>query len=68
MNKKLAIAVSIVAEALVHVYDMASVLELIPYLLIASGATYIYKSGENLASSYIFSGEHSIAHFYRNAI
>lgn len=55
LNKKLAIAVSIVAEALVHVYDMASVLELIPYLLIASGATYIYvKSGENLASSYIF--------------
>lgn len=54
-NKKIIIVISIVVEAFVHTYDMVSIFEMIPYLLIASGATYLYiRTGQNLAVAYLF--------------
>ena len=54
-NKKIMIVISIVIESIVHTYDMASIFEIIPYLLIASGATYLYtRTGQNLAVAYLY--------------
>ena len=42
-------------ETLVHVYDMMSVWEMLPFLIMAIGSTLIYiKSGMNLAAAYLY--------------
>ncbi len=49
------IILSIFIEVLVHVYDMINVMEMLPYLIIAIGSTFVYlKSGMNLAAAYLF--------------
>lgn len=54
-NRQFVIGLSIVIETIVHVYDMASIFEILPYIVIASSATILYiKSRDNLIVAYIF--------------
>ena len=54
-NRQFVIGLSIVIETIVHVYDMASIFEILPYIVIASAATILYiKSRDNLIVAYIF--------------
>ena len=54
-NRQFVIGLSIVIETIVHVYDMASIFEIFPYIVIASAATILYiKSRDNLIVAYIF--------------
>ncbi|AXV41535.1 CPBP family intramembrane metalloprotease [Staphylococcus warneri] len=49
------IILSIMIETMVHVYDMMSVWEMLPFLIMAFGSTVIYiKSGMNLAAAYLY--------------
>ena len=49
------IILSIMIETMVHVYDMMSVWEMLPFLIMAIGSTLIYiKSGMNLAAAYLY--------------
>ena len=42
--------VSVLIETIVQVYDLISILEAMPYIIISIGAVMVYmKSGENLA-------------------
>ena len=44
--------VSVLIETIVQVYDLISILEAIPYMIISIGAVMVYmKSGKNLAAS-----------------
>lgn len=44
--------VSVLIETIVQVYDLISILEAIPYMIISIGAVIVYmKSGKNLAAS-----------------
>lgn len=52
---------SVLIETVVQVYDLISILETIPYIIISIGAVIVYrKSGENLAASYLY---HSTVQF-----
>lgn len=54
-NRQFVIGLSILIETIVHVYDMASIFEIFPYIVIASAATILYiKSRDNLIVAYIF--------------
>ena len=47
--------VSVLIETIVQVYDLISILEAMPYIIISIGAVMVYmKSGENLATSYLY--------------
>ena len=47
--------VSVLIETIVQVYDLISILEAIPYMIISIGAVMVYmKSGKNLAASYLY--------------
>ena len=47
--------VSVLIETIVQVYDLISILEAIPYMIISIGAVIVYmKSGKNLAASYLY--------------
>lgn len=47
--------VSVLIETIVQVYDLISILEAMPYMIISIGAVIVYmKSGKNLAVSYLY--------------
>ena len=47
--------VSVLIETIVQVYDLISILEAIPYMIISISAVSVYmKSGKNLAASYLY--------------
>lgn len=53
--------VSVLIETIVQVYDLISILEAIPYMIISIGAVMVYmKSGKNLVASYLY---HSTVQF-----
>ncbi len=54
------IVLSIVIEVSVQVYDLISIMEVIPYLILSIGSIIIYiRSGKSLAASYLY---HSSVH------
>lgn len=49
------IILSVVVEVGFHVYDLISILEIVPYALLSIGAIIVYiRSGKNLAASYLY--------------
>lgn len=54
-NKTVVVLLSIAIETIVHVYDMFSIFEMVPYLIIACGTTYLYiKTHHNIVIAYLF--------------
>ena len=59
-NLMVVIVLSIVIEVSVQVYDLISIMEVIPYLILSIGSIIIYiRSGKSLATSYLY---HSSVH------
>ena len=46
--------VSVLIETIVQVYDLISILEAIPYMIISIGAVIVYMKSKNLAASYLY--------------
>lgn len=60
LNLMVVIVLSIVIEVSVQVYDLISIMEVIPYLILSIGSIIIYiRSGKSLAASYLY---HSSVH------
>lgn len=54
------VLLSLISEVFFQVYDMVSILEIIPYMIMSLGSIYIYiRTRQNLMASYIY---HSFMH------
>ena len=54
-NLALVVILSLFIEVILHVYDLISIMEMIPYMILSIGAIVVYLySGKNLAASYLY--------------